>query len=91
MSEKPFTFKNYECIISYSRPRFPSLVYSIKKDGKLVYKNERLFENGCRFENKEEDHTNCLGTYKFIKLNFTLGNKEYLDCILHTLRYLNNR
>jgi hypothetical protein len=90
MTEKPVTFKkNYECIVKYSSPRFPSLVYSIKKDGELVYKDERLFENGCRFVNKEEDHTDCLGIYKFIKLKFTIANKEYLDCILHTLQFLN--
>jgi hypothetical protein len=90
-SEEPVSFKkNYKCIVSYSRPPYPSLVYSIIKDGKLVYKNERLFENGCPFKDKKEDHTKCLGIYKFIILNFTIANKEYLDCILHTLQYLNN-
>lgn len=85
-------FNNYVCIVEYTPPPYPSLFYSIiKKDGELAYKDERLFENGCRFENKEEDHTDCLGIHKFIKLKFTIANKEYLDCILHTLQYLNNK
>jgi hypothetical protein len=92
ITEKPVTFKNYECIVKYSRPPFPSLVYSIKKkDGEIEYKDERLFENRCRFENTNEDHTDCLGIHKFIKLKFTIANKEYLDCILHTLQHLNNK
>jgi hypothetical protein len=84
-------FNNYVCIVEYTPPPYPSLFYSIKKDGDSVYNNQRLFENRCRFiDETNEVLTNCLAKHKFVNLDFTLAYKEYLDCILHTLQYLNS-